>query len=316
MDLLTNAIESIKLGVQDYRAGDQPRLLSAVRNIHAGILLLYKEALRRLSPDGSGEVLVKANVAPKRAPDGSVIFVGAGERTVDIQQIKKHFNGLGIATDWSRFDRISIVRNKVEHYYPHMDQQALRGVIANVFIIVRSFIANQLEHDPRELLGETAWKTMLEIADVYAEDQAECQQQLESVDWASETLAEGVVELTCNQCGSDLLRPQSAAVPYNKVQLECHSCGAAEEGISFIPRAVATARAFDLYLVHDDGADTPYVSCPECIENAYVMDEQRCALCGHEAEHRCARCAHTIPAEELDVSPLCGWCAHMMSKDD
>ncbi len=50
MDLLANAIESIRLGVEDYEDGSHPRLLSALRNIHAGILLLYKEALRRLSP--------------------------------------------------------------------------------------------------------------------------------------------------------------------------------------------------------------------------------------------------------------------------
>jgi hypothetical protein len=57
VDLLTNAIESIQLGVEDYRAGTRPRLLSAVRNIHAGILLLYKEKLRRLSSTDSNNVL-------------------------------------------------------------------------------------------------------------------------------------------------------------------------------------------------------------------------------------------------------------------
>jgi len=50
VDLLTNAVESIQIGVEDYQAGSPPRLLSAVRNIQAGILLLYKEALRRESP--------------------------------------------------------------------------------------------------------------------------------------------------------------------------------------------------------------------------------------------------------------------------
>ncbi len=56
MDLLTNAIESIRTGVEDYEEGSHGRLLASVRSIHAGILLLYKEALSRLSPAGSNEV--------------------------------------------------------------------------------------------------------------------------------------------------------------------------------------------------------------------------------------------------------------------
>jgi hypothetical protein len=39
MDLLTNAVASINVGVEDYKTGVPERLLSAVRNIHAGVLL-------------------------------------------------------------------------------------------------------------------------------------------------------------------------------------------------------------------------------------------------------------------------------------
>jgi hypothetical protein len=70
MDLLTNAIESIRAGVEDYQDGSHGRLLAAVRSIHAGILLLYKEALRRASPAGSNEVFIKAK-SPAQLPDGS-----------------------------------------------------------------------------------------------------------------------------------------------------------------------------------------------------------------------------------------------------
>lgn len=58
--LLSNAIQSIEIGVEDFQSQDQRRLLSAVRNIQAGILLLCKEHLRKLSPPTSDEVLVCA----------------------------------------------------------------------------------------------------------------------------------------------------------------------------------------------------------------------------------------------------------------
>ena len=118
MNLLDNAIQAIQLGVEDYCADTHARLLSAVRNIHSGILLLYKELLRRLSPADTNEVLVKAKIVPKREANGKISFIGKGKKTADVQQIRERFAELGIATDWTRFDRISETRNDVEHYYP------------------------------------------------------------------------------------------------------------------------------------------------------------------------------------------------------
>ena len=115
MDLLTNAVESIQVGVEDYRTGTRPRLLSAVRNIHAGILLLYKEALRRESPHDSNDVLLMARISPSRDANGKLTFVGDGKKTVDVQQIKQRFDALGIGTDWKRFDGVNSVRTDVEH---------------------------------------------------------------------------------------------------------------------------------------------------------------------------------------------------------
>ena len=91
MNLLTNGIESIQVGVQDFETGTRPRLLSSIRNIHAGILLLYKEALRRHSPPNSEEALLKARGVPVRDQDGNVTFVGHGTKTVELWQIKEHF---------------------------------------------------------------------------------------------------------------------------------------------------------------------------------------------------------------------------------
>jgi len=72
VNLLTNAVEAIQVGVADWRGGSRARLLSAVRNIHAGILLLYKEALLRVSPSESEEVLIKARQAPVKDALGQI----------------------------------------------------------------------------------------------------------------------------------------------------------------------------------------------------------------------------------------------------
>lgn len=150
--LLENAVESIKAGVKDYEQGDHGRLLPSVRGIHAGILLLYKEALRRLSPANSDEVFIKAKILPKRDAQGNIYFVGEGKKTVDVQQIRERFESLGITTDWKRFDSITKVRNEVEHYYTNTSKRALQGLIADAFIVVRNFVTVELQVDPLTLL--------------------------------------------------------------------------------------------------------------------------------------------------------------------
>jgi hypothetical protein len=316
MNLLNNAIESIRLGIEDYRKGDRPRFLASVRNLHAGVLLLYKEALRRLSPTGSNDVLVMAKIVPKRDVGGAVTFVGTGKTTVDYAQIRERFEGLGIATDWTRFKILNDTRNDIEHRYTTATQKTLEGVVANTFILVRDFITTQLKDDPRELLGDDTWRTMLEVNDVYAAERTECEKLLKAVNWESDALAEGVLQIACLDCGSQLLRPEPPSLSREDVELQCRACGKVYDAEKFVPQAIEAALDWDAYLSVKDGDEPPYVECPECAALAYVIYEKRCALCGHEAEHICLLCENEIPACELDSSPYCGYCAHKLSKDD
>jgi hypothetical protein len=152
MDLLGNAIESIRTGVVDYANGEHSRLLASVRSIHSGILLLYKEALRRLSPEGSNEALVRAKILPRRNVLGNVEFVGEGRKTADVQQIKERFGALGIGTDWTRFDQITNGRNDIEHYYTKANKRALEGLVSNAFVVARNC------HGTKKGPAEIAWR--------------------------------------------------------------------------------------------------------------------------------------------------------------
>jgi hypothetical protein len=316
MDLLTNAVQAIQVGIEDYEMDEQPRLLSAVRNIHAGVLLLYKEGLRRLSPANSADALIKAKIAPSLDASGSVIFVGDGKKTVDTQQIKERFNALGIKTDWTRMDRITNVRNDLEHFYPQAGKKALQGLIADSFLIVRDFIADQLGDNPRDLLGEKAWETMLQIAEVYNAEHETCGRLLGAIDWGSTTLADGVYVLSCNNCGSQLLRPDGTGAFTQGLSLTCNSCGDSERAESFVPRAVDAALAGEADIAFKDGGEAPYGRCPECALEAYVVAEDLCVFCGESPDRTCIRCGSEIPVCELDSWPMCSWCAHMSTKDD
>ena len=314
MDLLTNAIESIQVGVEDYKTGLRPRLLSAVRNIHAGILLLYKERLRRESPKGSDDALMMAKIRPSRSATGEVIFVGVGKRTVDTFQIKERFTALGIETDWKRFDRINEVRNDIEHLYPRLDQKSLEGLVSNSFLLVRDFIANELDDDALDLLGEETWQEMLEVKDVYEKEKDEADRLLNDAKWPDPVLKTGVSGLSCPSCGGDLLKPIENS--FGEIILQCIACGEDESPDAYVPRALTAATHSEAYIAMTDGGDPPVVSCPECGQDSFLTREWRCLLCDADPERDCARCGSAIPVEELDSSPFCGYCEHMMNKDD
>ena len=247
MDLLRNAVESIQVGVEDYEVATHPRLLSAVRNIHAGVVLLYKEALRRRSLEGSNDVLVMADLIPRETDSGEIQFIGVGKKTVNVQQIKKRFASLKIQTDWERFDAISNVRNDVEHRYTTTNKKNLQGVVSNACMIVRSFIATELQGDPLTLLGERTWKVMLGIKDIYEVERKECREALQATN--GPPLLQSIHRLACAQCGSELLAPSQQNENHAEVTLRCRACGAEGLATECIARAFSESHIdLDAYL--------------------------------------------------------------------
>src|SRR5262245_12173051 len=225
MSILENAIDSISLSLEDHDNDDSKRVLSSIRNLHAGILLLYKEKLLRLSPPNSNEVFIKAKAVPKLNADGTVSSVGDGRKTVDVQQIKDRFKELSITTDWKRFDRMSSIRNDIEHYFSRTNRDVISGVIADVFIIIRDFVRDELKEDPLKLLGATCWNQLLEISEVYNAEKVECEKLMSSIEFPDPEL-DGISEsFTCHECGSELLIPINPDDDMISINIKCKSCG-------------------------------------------------------------------------------------------
>lgn len=151
--ILANAVQSIQIGIEDYERDKDPRrVLSAIRNIQAGILLLCKEKLRVLSPPDSNEVLIKVFIRP-RVVDGKLTFVGKGHKTLDQQQIIDRFADLGIKVDWAPLNKLTEFRNQLEHYRSSASLDSLREAIAQSARIIHQLVKDVLELDPATLLG-------------------------------------------------------------------------------------------------------------------------------------------------------------------
>lgn len=318
MGLLENAVDSIALGLEDYQSQDGRRVLSSVRNIYAGILLLFKHKLSELSPPGSNEVLVRRKMIPQKMASGKIEFVGTGERTVDYGEIKERFEDLKINVDWKRMGQIKNFRNDVEHYHSDISPDARRKSLSECFLVIRDFIGTHLKRDPQEVLGQLSWSVLLSENEVYEAEKRGCIDTFKEIDdWKSEALYQALKECLCESCESGLIRLLQPVSDRERTHFECKSC---EKTYDFEKMALIALEQFfdwDSYSAIRHGGDLPIIECPNCSESAYIVSEQQCAICLEKLEHTCQSCDGPIPVSELELANgYCGWCNHMIGKDD
>lgn len=309
--LLQNAADSIRLGVEDFESGEDARLISAARNLHAGVLLVYKEKLRRLSPAGSDEVLLKQRIVPILDSVGNLIFRGDGDKTVDIQQIKDRFSNLGISIEGKRLDRVTKIRNQIEHYYTRSGAGVIHGIVSDSFMLFRDFVRQELRENPRLLIGEEAWEVMTAITEVHERERQECVDAINGFEWTAVELQEAALETSCKECGSILIEPKNDP---RRPDVECRSCGKEYFFEEFAEQAMA--EGINHHANCMDGGDPEVVTCPHCSQETYHYGAGMCVSCEESAAQECGMCSNRIPPDEIDDDSLCGYCRHIMSRDD
>lgn len=316
--ILENAVQSIQIGIEDFQSSDPRRVLSAIRNITAGILLLFKEKLRELSPADSDEVLIKQRVQPELDANGNVIFKGDGRKTVDVQQIEDRFFSLNIETDWKRFKKVVGIRNDIEHYCTTESTDRLKELIADSFIIIRNFLSSQLGYEPVTLLGEQTWKVLLDVAEVYQRERDECLGATNAVDWDSDAMSDMAGYLRCPQCHSALVKPVDAeTLPTYSIEFSCSSCGHVTSVDEMAEDALSECFASEIYSAMKDGVSPPIGTCPDCGREAFIPQEDMCAACGESLSYyECAICCEALGPDDQDGGGLCSYHHYQAMKDD
>ena len=279
--ILTNAVQSIQIGIEDYQSSDPRRALSAIRNITAGILLLFKERLRELSPADSNEVLIKQRAQPEFDVNGKVVFKGDGKKTVDVQQIVERFSSLGIETDWKRFKKVVGIRNDIEHYCTTETNDRLKELIADSFIIISNFVSSQLRYEPVALLGEATWSVLLDVTEVYQRELNECQKATNSINWDCDGMSNMAGYLRCSKCHSALVKPIDPEVESNySLEFSCSGCGHVAGIDEMAEDALSECLDYEIYSAIKDGEPSPIGTCPECGRETFILQDDLCAACG------------------------------------
>jgi hypothetical protein len=315
VSILQNAIDSIQIGIEDYENGDDRRNVSAVRNVAAGTLLLYKEKLCRLSPPYATELLIRQDIRPTQDQNGTVIFEGKGKKTVDVQTIKERFKSLKVAVDWKRFDEVNALRNDLEHYYTSKSPDAIREIIAKSFLLIRDFIVNELDENPRDLLGEDCWSSLLTVNEVYSAEESDCKASICKVDWRYDSVRESLDYLRCPECHSSLINAVDSTEVYPNINLHCNSCNYQFTFDEVVERCIDENLSGEAHISIKDGGESPYAECPECDRWTFIFSEDCCVACGYEMEYQnCEICEEPLTLEEQWNDGTCSYCQHKWAK--
>jgi hypothetical protein len=305
--ILKNAVQSIQIGVEDYLSNDPRRLLSATRNITAGLVLLFKEKLRTLSPVASDEALIKKRIEPTIAAGGAVTFRGAGRKTVDVQQIRERFTSLKVNVDWKRFDAVVSFRNDIEHYFTSQSSSAAKELLSDTFLLLRNFISAELRYEPIELLGTKTWSVLLNANAVYQEELSDCRREISRVGWQSEALMRVSSYLRCPVCRSELVKPSERNQFFPNIRFLCSACGYQFQYEQMAEDALERCYEEEEEQAMSEGSEhLPLSQCSQCGCGTYLENEDFCGRCGGTRPHKnCLVCDDRLRWYEQDMGGLC-----------
>lgn len=317
--IFANAVDSIKMGIEDYAQATPPRALSAVRNFYAGVLLLGKEVLIRAAPLAEADDIIGAKYAPAPDGQGGVTHVIEGYQTVDFFTLGKRFKDFGIPIDTKGLQELNGLRNAIEHRFTDKPAEAVREAIARAFPTTVAMF-HQIGEHPADLLGN-AWPVMLDVRALYEAELARCRATFADVEWVSSTVASK--HLRCIECGSDLIEQRDGEnTVQDQLELICRSCGAGQDWDDTVLDAIDRALSAEAYTRFKDAFESgPVFDCPSCDRHSYIDFEEACAVCGEsfDYESTCMRCWNGIPLEDALAGfdeGLCSYCTHIMGKDD
>ncbi len=305
--LFDNAVQSIKLGLEDYEANDPTRTLSAIRNFYAGLLLLSKEVLVRAVPGADEWDVIAANYKPKRNRAGVIKYVPRGKVSIDLNGIGERFNDFGLNIDKEALKKIGNIRNNVEHYFSTEKNDSMRLLIAAAFPVAYELFL-QAGEEPHQVLGD-AWETMLEERTIYDKEQNECSKTFYKIDWVSDILS--TVHLVCPECQSDLVaQKDSGNTNKQEIDAECRSCEV----------TISAERLIQNMAIHLDSGDGTLRTCPECSLATYIMnddgkDEIGCVWCECKLGN-CKSCDSKLTPDYVgERNDLCFYCEYNLEGD-
>lgn len=318
MSMLKNAVESIQIGMEDFHADDDRRVLSAIRNLYAGILLLFKYKLKELSPKGADEALLKTKVIPTTDPvTGEVVWIGKGKKTVEVQDIIERLDALGVkGVDWKLLKALQNIRNDIEHYYSPLPVERMKEAVANALHLITQFCEPHLDERPVDILDQECWDLMLNVTAVFETELKACQDNLNAANWPFEEVKESVDFMVCVECESRLVKVVDLTARREAITFICSSCQEASPYAAVVGPAVSAHMTGINHWRMRDGDEPVTCTCPDCGLDALLLAQGECAACFNELEYsNCKWCEERLSLDErLCSEGTCSYCQYRYDK--
>lgn len=331
--LKENAILSIQLGIEDFEVcqkkiedgGKPARALSAIRNLFSGVLLLFKYRITLFVPDDKHEQREQLIYNPPReilpylGDDGDVEWRPTGKfrtTTIDVHNIQSRFETLKIRTDWKVIEKLQQCRNHLEHLHPINSLGEIADFVAELFPILRDFIQNELEEDPRELLQDS-WNIMLKQHDFFESIRKQCLEKWQIKEDIPEKVFDLLEGCQCESCGSILLSPSEQHTfikeDANSLYYCCLKCGC-ENMLKPLLEKQLNEIFFQDYkeLLYNPPSVT---HCFSCGNDFFVREEDVCFWCDEGRQYEeCEGCGESLDVDEQDNGGMCSRCSYRYSK--
>lgn len=320
--LANNAKGSISIGIEDYffsKDCTDPekkkfRMISSVRNIYAGILLMFKELLLRKSTEGRCLIYKTMTHAVQILwQDGRQL--NKDGKTINVQEIKKLFQEFNVHYDEEALNQLNTERNSLEHFSAEISDDYLEKLLISAHEIIINFVVNELQDPLENWINSEQWH---KIEMSYTLVRREQQRLLDSYNdfiFNSETESERMKESICPNCSSMLLEPVNTATG---VKMKCQYCHKKYTPVDII----AQEHADDTHLMLRGGNAT-VGCCPNCgektLENDDDQDTYTCPHCEYTQSSHCNLCGERIFLDEIDLlgdSETCCYCHDRLHNDN
>ena len=312
--IFDNAIASIELGIEDYKLAqkDSRRYQSSVRNLFAGILLLFKSKLAEISKNDNFNLLIDPSV--KKPYNIHQRPKTVGYKCL-IERIKEQEQDISFETIKDLHD----YRNDIEHYFApdSKSDSVVRSYIANSFLIIKQFLEKDLGYNPQECFAEDIWREFLKDEAVHSAEIAEKVSEFDKLLWFSDDVERIFLNHRCHNCNSDIIRTDGEFTDDAKIALFiCRNCGQQwnyEELAKEIANKLSQRNLMEL----KDGGTEIIGHCPECEEEMYCSIGEVCLNCGARGPFECECCGIEVPVSELldfSESRRCSLCEYRWNK--
>ncbi|TDF86286.1 hypothetical protein [Pseudomonas sp. H9] len=322
--ILQHAVDSIKLGVLDYKLSTETpenstRCISAARNLFAGVLILFKFKIASLAstPEQAAELIYKTKeITPTLNEKGEIEWkpVIYNDTTIDTETIKSRLISLKIWHDWGAVKKLKDCRNNLEHLHPKHPVSEIQKFIADLFPLLRDFIKNEMTEPPGALLGD-AWDTMLETHSFFENNKSEIRELWRPIQ-LSENAKKIFKQCKCENCESQLLAPHPDDV-LNEVstddrdfRYECVACHYSASLIELIQEKFSE--------LHETPFDPdPIVEeCARCFVVLYHSYHGICHWCDFKPEVKYCACGAILQDHEIENGDKCDHCEELEDKFD